>query len=154
MQNVRIRPMIDSDVECKGYVHLKSCLETYEGLMDPEVVAGWTLEVYQAIARRFVANTIVAELDSKIVGFGCWDPAGGISALYVLQVAQGYGIGRMLMDALLEQLAGCGQVRLQVLESNDKAIGFYEHLGFRLTGESEITKYSSQHPALWMARTV
>ena len=77
MQNVRIRPMIDSDVERKGYVHLKSCLETYEGLMDPEVVAGWTLEVYQAIARRFVANTIVAELDSKIVGFGCWDPAGG-----------------------------------------------------------------------------
>ncbi len=154
MRNVSIRPMELEDAEGKGYVHWKSCLETYTGLMDPGFLAGSTLDKYHEIARRFVGTTLVAELDEKIVGFGCWDPSGEISALYVLEEAQGFGIGRRLLEAMLERLSGCEQVRLEVLEGNDRAIGFYGHMGFRLDGSGKMTKYSAVHPVLGMVRSV
>ena len=154
MQNLLIRPMIPEDADGKAYVHYTSCLETYTGLMDPEFLAASTLDKYHAIALRFVETTLVAELDGKIVGFGCWDPKGEIPALYVLQDAQGYGIGRRLMEAMLERLSDCEQVRLEVLEGNDRAIGFYEHMGFRLDGTRYLTRFSAVHPVLGMVRAV
>ena len=146
--------MIPEDADGKAYVHYTSCLETYTGLMDPEFLAASTLDKYHAIALRFVDTTLVAELDGRIVGFGCWDPKGEIPALYVLRDAQGYGIGRRLMEAMLERLSDCEEVRLEVLEGNDRAIGFYEHMGFRLDGTRYLTRFSAVHPVLGMVRAV
>lgn len=154
MQNVVIRPMMPADADAKAYVHYTSCLETYTGLMDPEFLAASTLDKYHAIALRFVETTLVAELDGQIVGFGCWDPKGGIPALYLLRDAQGYGIGRRLLEAMLERLSDCKQVRLEVLEGNDRAIGFYEHMGFRLDGTRYLARFSAVHPVLGMVRAV
>lgn len=154
MQNLLIRPMVPEDAAGKAYVHYTSCLETYTGLMDPEFLAASTLDKYHAIALRFVDTTLVAELDGRIVGFGCWDPKGEIPALYVLRDAQGYGIGRRLLEAMLERLSDCKQVRLEVLEGNDRAIGFYEHMGFRLDGTSYLARFSAVHPVLGMVRAV
>ena len=154
MQNVVIRPMMPADADAKAYVHYTSCLETYTGLMDPEFLAASTLDKYHAIALRFVETTLVAELDGQIVGFGCWDPKGGIPALYLLRDAQGYGIGRRLLEAMLERLSDCKQVRLEVLEGNDRAIGFYKHMGFRLDGTRYLTRFSAVHPVLGMVRAV
>ena len=154
MQNLLIRPMFPEDADGKAYVHYTSCLETYTGLMDPEFLAASTLDKYHAIALRFVETTLVAELDGRIVGFGRWDPKGEIPALYVLRDAQGYGIGRRLMEAMLERLSDCTQVRLEVLEGNDRAIGFYEHMGFRLDGTRYLTRFSAVHPVLGMVRAV
>ena len=149
-----IRPMVPEDADAKSYVHYMSCLETYTGLMDPEFLAASTLDKYHAIALRFVETTLVAELDGRIVGFGCWTPDGEISALYILREAQGYGIGRRLMEAMLERLSDCKQVRLEVLEGNDRAIGFYEHMGFRLDGTRYLARFSAVHPVLGMVRAV
>ena len=146
--------MFPEDADGKAYVHYTSCLETYTGLMDPEFLAASTLDKYHAIALRFVETTLVAELDGRIVGFGRWDPKGEIPALYVLRDAQGYGIGRRLMEAMLERLSDCTQVRLEVLEGNDRAIGFYEHMGFRLDGTRYLTRFSAVHPVLGMVRAV
>ena len=146
--------MIPEDADGKAYVHYTSCLETYTGLMDPEFLAASTLDKYHAIALRFVDTTLVAELEGRIVGFGCWDPKGEIPALYVLRDAQGYGIGRRLLETMLERLSDCKQVRLEVLEGNDRAIRFYEHMGFRLDGTSYLTRFSAVHPVLGMVRAV
>ena len=154
MQNLLIRPMKPDDADAKAYVHHRSCLETYTGLMDPAFLAGSTMDKYLAIARSFMDTTLVAELNGLIVGVGCWDPKGEIPALYVLQDAQGYGIGRRLMEAMLERLSDCKQVRLEVLEGNDRAIGFYEHMGFRLDGTRYFTRFSAVHPVLGMVRAV
>ena len=59
--------------------------------------------------------------------------AAEVSALYVLEAYQGQGLGRMLMDACLDRLER-PRVALYVLEGNEKAIGFYKHMGFRMTG--------------------
>lgn len=51
----------------------------------------------------------------------------------LLPVAQGRGLGRQLMQLLLDRLAGAGSVgvHLGVDPRNEHAIGFYEHLGLR-----------------------
>ena len=153
MSELIIRPMTAADADRKGYVHWKSSVETYTGLMDPDFLARSTLEIYGQIAAAYVDTTLVAELDGQIVGFGCWSADGEISALYILREFQGRGIGRKLMAALLAQLTAHPVVHLWVLHGNDNAIGFYERMGFRLTGESIPNKYSSIHPSLRMTLT-
>ncbi len=56
--------------------------------------------------------------------------------LYVLQKAQGQGIGTSLMQAALEALRekGCSQAALWVLDSNTHAIAYYARRGFQDTG--------------------
>lgn len=154
MQNVVIRPMMPADADVKGYVHWKSCLETYKGLLDPAYFENAPLAAYQAIARRFPDKTLVAEIGGRIVGFGTWKDSGEVYGLYVLQEFQGCGIGRMLLEALLEQLSPRPHIWLMVLDGNDHAIGFYEHMGFRLDGYRERNNYSAVHPSLRMVRTV
>ena len=62
--------------------------------------------------------------------------------------------GRRLLETMLERLSDCKQVRLEVLEGNDRAIGFYEHMGFRLDGTSYLARFSAVHPVLGMVRAV
>jgi diamine N-acetyltransferase len=49
------------------------------------------------------------------------------------------GVGRRAMELLLDRWRGLGADAgsLSVVEGNDGAVGFYESLGFRLTGERE-----------------
>jgi len=80
---------------------------------------------------------LVAELDGKIVGFSCYgaqNAQGEIFAIYLLREAQRLGLGRKLMDATIARLDNCDPIILWVLKGNDRAIGFYEHYGFRFDG--------------------
>ena len=137
---ITIREMTPEDYDQKGFVHYKAWQETYTGLMPESFLAKQTLEKCQNIARRWPENTFVAELDGRIVGFSCYGTsrdsvdanAGEVYAIYILAEAQGFGIGRKLMDAALARLAGCSSIILWVLKSNDQAIGFYQHYGFYL----------------------
>lgn len=146
-----VRPMnTPEDREGRAFVHYTAWHETYPGLIPESVLAGHTLEQCRkkVNARRFSnsTNTFVA-LDRKnggrVVGFGTLSchardfvsvpEAVEIVALYVLQAYQGQGLGRMLMERCLAGLPR-PRVALFVLDGNEKAIGFYRHMGFRLTG--------------------
>ncbi|MBD5161832.1 MAG: GNAT family N-acetyltransferase [Oscillibacter sp.] len=149
----QVRSMMSpQDREGRAIVHYQSWQETYPGLMPESVLAGHTLEQCRKTAndRRFSnsTNTFVAldrEDGDRVVGFGTLSyhardfvsvpEAGEIVALYVLREYQGLGLGRMLMERCL---AGLPRPRaaLFVLDGNEKAIGFYEHMGFRLTGHA------------------
>ena len=129
-----IRDMRPEDADAKGYVHWKTWQETYAGLMDEKYLANQSLDKCQTIAHRWPENTLVAEVNSKIVGFSCYgrndSGAGEVIAIYLLKEVQGRGFGRKLMDATLCHLEEYSSVFLWVLEGNDHAIGFYEHYGF------------------------
>lgn len=138
-----IRAMTRKDADARGYVHWKSWQETYPGLVDDAYLSAcMTLEKCQEIARQRPENTLIAELNGKIVGFSCYCPCrdtdmsgcGEIQSIYVLKEAQGLGIGRKLMDAAIAKLADYSTIVLWVLQGNDPAIDFYEHYGFRLDG--------------------
>lgn len=57
--------------------------------------------------------------------------------LYLLPSAQGMGLGRTVINHLAEIAKGHHQkkLRLQVLHTNEKAMSFYQRLGFHKEGE-------------------
>lgn len=152
----QVHPMLSpQDREGRALVHYQAWQETYPGLMPEDVLSAHTLERCREKAndRRFSssANTFVAldrENGDRVVGFAALSrrardfvsvpDAGEIVALYVLREFQGYGIGRKLLEHCLAWLPQ-PRTALFVLKGNDKAIGFYEHIGFRLTGH-ELTQ--------------
>lgn len=142
------------DREGKAFVHYQSWIETYTGLMDGRVLASQTLERCRRVAERFPENTFVLldrERDDRVAGFACYlrrarefvsvPDASEIVALYVLREYQGLGLGRMLMEHCLAWLHR-PNVALMVLKGNEKAIGFYEHMGFRLTGREQTDRFN------------
>lgn len=137
----KIHDMRPEDMDGKGYVHWKSWQETYTGLIEPQYITNQTLEKCRNIAHRWPENTLVAELGGKIVGFACYGKtdsgANEIIAIYLLKEAQGLGLGRELIDAAFRRLDPHQPVVLWVLKGNDRAIGFYEHYGFRLDGAAK-----------------
>lgn len=155
-----IRPMTPDDADARGYVHWKSWQETYPGLMPEEALTSRSLHSRQELARRFPENTFVAELDGKIVGFSCYHPyygtdlsdCGEVQAIYILRQAQGLGIGRRLMDAALQALSEFDTIVLWVLKGNERAIGFYEHYGFRFDGTEKVESVGTELRMIFKAR--
>lgn len=143
----QVWPMLSpADREGKAYVHHRAWMETYAGLMDQRILDRHTLERCRDITSRHPENTLVLldrERDDRVAGFACYVPkardfvsvpeASEIQALYVLAEYQGLGLGRMLMEACLARLHR-PRTALFVLRGNAKAIGFYEHMGFHMTG--------------------
>lgn len=135
-----------SDAEAIGNVHYQGWMETYTGLIDPNYLSRRSPEQSAAMARKDQCrNRIVAIVDGTIVGFcgygaprdaGIPEGWGELQGIYILQSYQGLGLGRGLMERAAAELKAMGYhaAFLWVLDSNQKAIGFYEKLGWRFTG--------------------
>lgn len=147
-----IRKMKPEDYDGKGYVHYQAWQESYRGIMDDRILDGRTLEYCQKLANRYPENTLVlidrAEKD-QVIGFTCYldeardfvslPNASEVAAIYLLEKYKGMGLGRRLMEAALSRLPHPA-VALFVLKDNARAIGFYEHMGFRFTGHQQTEK--------------
>lgn len=135
-----------ADRDGKAYVHYTAWIEAYTGLMDQKILDGHSLEQCRAIAEKRPENTLVLldrDRGDRVAGFACYVPrardfvsvpdAAEISALYLLAEYQGLGLGRMLLEACLSRLVR-PRVALFVLRGNEKAISFYQRMGFSMTG--------------------
>lgn len=139
---VVIRPAAASDAGAVGRVHFLAWQQTYTGLLPDSIMSRLSEERSTAIFRREGCRDLfVALLDGEVVGFcgyGAWRGKGGdcdageVIGLYVLQKAQGLGIGTGLLRAALDTLRSRGYAgaALWVLGSNARAIGFYRARGF------------------------
>lgn len=135
----------EDEINGKGYVHYKSWLETYAGLIDGEYLAKHTLEKCTEIAHKWPDHILVAKDGERVVGFvgyGAYRddtlPAHGeVYALYVLAEYHGRGIGYALMNAAFRELCAYPKIAVWVLKGNDRAIRFYERYGFRFDGTQE-----------------
>jgi ribosomal protein S18 acetylase RimI-like enzyme len=59
--------------------------------------------------------------------------------LYVLPGLQNMNVGRSLLECVLEECTVEGGKKLQLnVNRNNKAISFYEKLGFRIVGEENV----------------
>lgn len=112
-------------------------------------VAGFTPSVYVQAARHhskndpetlmkmFYENAFagIVELDPDR---GSLDGAGWISLLYVEPTFRGRRFGGQLLGhaASYFRRKGRAALRLHVSQTNDAAVGFYEHMGFHRTGEA------------------
>lgn len=145
MEQIRITEMTPEYAEGRGRVHYWAWEETYRGLM-PDAYLDERSEV-QCIqtARTARLPTLVALAGEQVVGFVCCSDevrsfiprpqTSEITALYVLRAYQGRGVGRALLTAALDRLPH-RQTALLVLQGNERAIGFYRHMGFSFTGRT------------------
>ncbi|MCD4826596.1 MAG: GNAT family N-acetyltransferase [Acholeplasmataceae bacterium] len=146
MNELIIRKATIDDAEGKGYVHYKSWVETYSTLFSHEIMEKITLERSITLAKEHPENTYIAIINNKIVGFACClesrdkdlSNTGEIVAIYILNDYKNMGIGKTLMKVCYKELSIYSSIILWVLESNKKAIRFYEYEGFRKDGHSKI----------------
>lgn len=141
--NVDIRKALVSDIPALSHVQAEAWQETYAGLLPDDFNRIITPEFIRSVRGRVgVSTTFVAVMDGELVGFCDYlpherhNPERGypeLASLYVLRAAQGMGLGRCLVEQAVAEMPA-GPVSLLVFEGNTRAIGFYNHLGFRPTG--------------------
>lgn len=115
----------------------------------PEAVMRTTFEVS-------VAKILLAKLDGEAVGFAMAyliPPEGEIGDVCVSPAHRGKGIGRALMDALIDG-SGCTQFWLEVRASNSAARSLYEKLGFEVLGVRKNYYERPREDALVMGLTL
>ena len=116
--------------------------------MPPETIAAATGPGGADRQRAFLAEdparrALLAEDGGEAVGMAVHGPdrrAGGDAELYVIYVLPGHwsrGVGRLLMDRVIEDVHARGHARLAlwVLEGNTRARRFYERYGFAVAGK-------------------
>jgi GNAT superfamily N-acetyltransferase len=143
---VIIRTARPGDQAGLALVHIESWRTTYRGLVPDEFLAKLSLEARERRWTRMLDTAqsdghliLVAENEAgQIVGFadgGRQREAdlpykGELYAIYLLQEAQGRGLGRLLMQTLARRLeeAGFEDLLLWVVTANPSC-GFYERMG-------------------------
>lgn len=86
------------------------------------------------------------DAQGEIQGF-CGVLDGNIEMLFISPDARGKGIGAMLSaHAIKEQ----GASKVDVNKQNEQALGFYQHIGFKVIGRSPVDGQGKQYPLLHM----
>lgn len=99
-------------------------------------------QYFDAVDLRCAKNT-----QGEIQGF-CGVHDGNIEMLFISPAARGKGLGTLLAaHAVKEQ----GATKVDVNEQNEQALGFYLHLGFKVTGRSPVDGQGKPYPLLHMA---
>jgi ribosomal protein S18 acetylase RimI-like enzyme len=105
---------------------------------------------------------IMAEADGEIIGFVTWCSRAGIGEIGWIAVAPSHhrgGIGRRLLEAAEERLAGSGAAEVQVetlgdsvdYEPYERTRAFYRAAGFRYL-RSEMTDDPGMPESLWLRK--
>jgi ribosomal protein S18 acetylase RimI-like enzyme len=152
---ILVRDAVEGDVEGIARVHVQGWRESYKDFLSPGALAGLSIEeraqMWQGVfgqpnpqARLLVAETA----EGEIVGFVRGGPIRGenagllgteaeIFAIYLLDKFKRQGIGRRLMQGVLDHLVqhGLHSIGLWVLKDNHPARRFYEMLGGKAGAE-------------------
>jgi GNAT superfamily N-acetyltransferase len=98
-----------------------------------------TLEAAGQLTSNFIAHPaiwgVVAEAEGRIVGSNFLDERGpitGVGPITVDPEAQGHGVGRRLMGAVMERGAGARGMRLFQDSFNMQSLSLYASLGFEV----------------------
>jgi len=91
------------------------------------------------------AALLVAILDGQPVGF-MGITGSNIDSLFIDPAQRGKGVGRFLTDR-----AG-SPATVDVNEQNGLAVSFYRHIGFEVTGRSELDDQGRPYPLLHLRR--
>ena len=134
---LRLRPIEPRDREAAARI----LYEAFAGIHDrhrfPRDFP--TLEVATELVTSFVAHPsiwgVVAELDGRIVGSNFLDergPVRGVGPITVDPGAQATGVGRRLMQAVVERGASGAGIRLLQDSFNTGSLALYASLGFEV----------------------
>ena len=101
----------------------------------------WSRESFlREMEKNVAARYLVAQRDGRIVGYaGAWVilDESHITNIAVAEAERGQGIGRRLVEALMQYLSnlGASYTTLEVRVSNERAQHLYESVGFIRVGK-------------------
>lgn len=148
--NFTIRKATHRDAEQMGYVHYNAWIETYTSKIDNNYLEKLSVKRSVDMFKRIKCNNhLVLLVDNNIVGFVGYSKArdqdltdeySEIQGIYILKEYHGNGFGRGLLTNAVTELnvKGFKKIILWVLDTNIKAISFYERFGFVFEGKSKI----------------
>jgi GNAT superfamily N-acetyltransferase len=133
------------DAQAIATIQVESWRAAYRGLVDQDyldrLAPAERLPRWREGLAEYVwpaRGTLVAEEDGTVVGFANLSTGeeAELHAIYVRPDAWGTGAGRALMAEAVRQLAkaGCHEVVLWVLATNERARRFYEKAGWHADG--------------------
>ena len=139
----------ENEIRGKAFVHCKAWQEAYVGLVDQAFLDARSVETSEMYALRAFMDgvpSLIAKDGDRVVGFADYGPyrgedlpdAGEVYAIYILKDYYDRGVGYALMSKALEALKDCSRVVVWVLEGNERAIRFYEKVGFRFDGKKQV----------------
>ncbi len=145
-----IRRATPQDAARIAHVHIASWRTTYAGIVPEEHLVALNEAERETQWREWLASATpiyVAELDQQVVGFIAGGPIrepietydAELYAIYLLQQAQGQGIGKALLHQLATSLLteGFKSMIVWVLEQNP-AKHFYTRTGAQLLSSKDI----------------
>lgn len=133
--NITIRPAVDSDADACGRI-------CYEGFRAVNERYGFpptfpSVEIATQRVRSFIRHPsvfgVVAETDGRVAGFNFLserDPIRAVGPIVIDPATQGRGVGRQLMEAVLERARSTRGVRLLQDTFNTHSFSLYAALGF------------------------
>jgi ribosomal protein S18 acetylase RimI-like enzyme len=144
-----VRAAVAADADAIADVGIRSWEATYRGIVPDQALAEWMEGNHEAWRDAFAARppdsparVWVAELDGRVVGYATTTPAkdnwlpppdgaGEITNLYLEPEVIGSGVGRLLYDRSVTDLAARGFDPLVVwaFRDNHRAVRFYERMG-------------------------
>ena len=167
---VTVRPATAGDAHAIGTIHVRTWQAAYDGLMPAEALAALDVDARATFWGRVVdsltppTGLLVAEVAGEIVGFAsigryrpvvaAGDPAtvdaGQVYAIYVLPGQWSTGAGHALMQASVEHLTAHGftDIRLWVLDTNERGRRFYERFGYTADGAEQLDDHLVAGPPL------
>lgn len=152
-----VRPAEPEDASQIAHVHVESWRTTYPGILPADVLDNLRAHERELFWHGVILNpnndefVYVAEDDQgEIVGFASASPEqrsdmddydAELFTVYLLETAQGNGIGRRLVAAIAGHLLdeGVESLMLWVAAQNRQACRFYEKLGGTIIGEKTLT---------------
>lgn len=129
-----------------------------------QVVAIWKSSV--DATHHFLTPDDRIEIEKEVIGFFSKTPIwvavnladqplgfmflheGHMEALFIDATARGQGVGKFLLSHALTLHPN---LSIDVNEQNQQAVGFYQHLGFQVTGRSELDSQGRAYPLLHLA---
>jgi ribosomal protein S18 acetylase RimI-like enzyme len=142
---VEIRKATLADASAIATVHVAAWKEAYRGIVADEFLDNLSIQRRTEQWTNSLSNeahpyhhAFVAEVNGQVVGFSNFGVAqikdtgfdGELFAIYILKAAHKMGVGRMLVQAVVNGIRDMGGKSMMVWVLKDNpASGFYEKLG-------------------------
>lgn len=145
---IDVRLATVADVEDIRRIAEGTWWETYSAILSQEQIAFMLAELYAADAIREQIETgsqryLVLLEDDRVKAFAAYGPKEKntykLHKLYCLPETQGKGYGKVLIEAVITNIRPSGALILELnVNRYNKALAFYEKMGFRIIREEDI----------------
>lgn len=155
--SVELRDATAADAHAIATLLVQSWRTAYRGLLPDDVLAGLSIPEREQFWSEFLSarpprtRALVATIAGAVIGFAATGPPlvpadradptlGDLYALYLAPDVWRRGIGTRLHAAALDGLRSCGftHAGLWILDTNERALHFYQRLGWTDTGRSQL----------------